>query len=155
MFYTPERLRRIKNAVDYKELLAVAMEVLYLTCLEDPVKPIAMVCGPISKTGGVGSRKRNLEIFSKAIDRLRAEKLAIFSQMPFEDDMERLFKSDPKLQGIELLEEFYLPIFKTKIIKILFFLPGWETSFGAVWEHRQAEILGIPRVYLANFYLYL
>ncbi len=74
--------------------------------------------------------------------------------MPFEDDMERIYKSDPKLKGTRLLEEFYLPMFKSGLIKILCFLPGWQNSIGATWEHEQAKKLGIPIIYLAEYYTY-
>jgi hypothetical protein len=120
--------------------------------VKNQFKPIAMVCGPIS-TGGAGSRKANLDIFSRAIDILSAGGLLIFSQMPFENDMERIYKSDPNLRGMVLLEEFYLPIFKSGHIKLMCFLPGWTNSVGATWEHRQAEIFGIPRIYLSKYYV--
>jgi hypothetical protein len=151
-YYSAENLKRIKEANNYKQLLGVAMEVLLRIRRENPLEPIAMVCGPIS-TGGTGSRDKNLKIFDKAIERLSADGLLIFSQMPFEEDMERIYKSDPDLQGIRLLEEFYLPIFKMKVIKLLCFLSGWEDSIGAQWEHTQAKQLGIPIIYLGDYYI--
>lgn len=150
-YYSADDLKRIKEAKNYQELLAIAIEVLETIRIANPSKPIAMVCGPIS-TGGKGSRKANLEVFSRAIGRVSDGGLIIFTQMPFEDDMERIFKSDPSLQGLRLLEEFYLPIFQFGFIKLLCFLSGWESSTGAKWEHEQAEKLGIPRIYLAESY---
>jgi len=111
-----------------------------------------MVCGPIS-SGGMNSRDANLFVFSRAINRISEDGLLIFSQMPFENGMDRIYKSDPKLQGLRLLEEFYLPIFRSGFIKLLCFLPGWECSIGASWEHKQAEILKIPRIDLAESYV--
>ena len=151
-YYSEANLRDIKMASNYQGLLDVAYDVLEVMRAENPLKPIAMVCGPVS-TGGAGSRQANLKIFSRAIDRLAAGGLLIFSQMPFENDMERIFKSDPRLQGLRLLEEFYLPIFRSRDIKLMCFLPGWESSTGARWEHDQAEILKIPRIYLAQSYI--
>lgn len=150
-YYSDNILKRIKLAKNYQDLFKIAINVLETMHNLNPIKPIAIVCGPIS-SGVKSSRKENLEVFSMAIERLASDGLLIFSQMPFEDDMERIYKSNPKLQGICLLEEFYLPIFKTGFIKLMCFLPGWENSVGATWEHKQAKILGIPRIYLAESY---
>ncbi len=151
-YYSENALRRIKSAKNYQELLIVAIEVLDAMRDQNPRKPIAMVCGPIS-TGGMNSREANLRIFSRAIDRISTDGLLVFSQMPFEDDMGRIYKSDPALQVLKLLEEFYLPIFELRFIKLLCFLPGWEKSVGASWEHKQAKTLGIPIIYLADSYI--
>jgi len=144
-------LEAIKRAQDYKELLEIALLILNRIKITCSGQPIAMVCGPISN-GGTGSRKINLQIFGRAIERLALNGLLIFSQMPFEDDMERIYKSKPELQGLRLLEEFYLPIFESGDIKLLCFLPGWQRSIGANWEHEQAKRLKIPIIYLSDFY---
>ncbi len=47
-----------------------------------------------------------------------------------------------------LLTDFYQPLFETGLIKILYFLPDWQSSVGARWEHDQALKLGIEIVYL-------
>jgi len=151
-YYSKRVLKKIASAADYHDLLSVAMAIIRAMYHEHPFKPIAMVCGPIS-TGGRGSKNENLKVFSRAIDRLSADGLFIFSQMPFEDGMGRIFNSDPKLQGNVLLEEFYLPIFGSGLIKLLYFLPGWENSIGATWKHEQAKKLNIPIVYLADCYI--
>ncbi len=145
-------LKRIRESKNYEELLDVALNTLWDFHRINPLKPVAMVCGPIS-TGGKGSRQRNLEVFSKAINKVSNGGLLVFSQMPFEDDMERIYKSDPALQGLKLLEEFYLPLFKTGFIKLMCFLPGWENSIGANWEHDQAKKLNIPVLYLDQSYI--
>ena len=151
-YYTRRILKKIASATDYKSLNSIGMGILMAMRHEHPFRPIAMVCGPIS-TGGKGSRKENLKNFSRAIDRISANGLFIFSQMPFENDMERIFKSNPELQGTRLLEEFYLPIFKSGLIKLLCFLNGWENSVGATWEREQAEALHIPRIDLSDKYI--
>lgn len=150
-YYSWNQLQRIKEAKNYRELCEIAAEVVDNARACNPGKPIAMVCGPIS-TGGKGSREENLRVFAQAIDRISGDGLLVFSQMPFEDDMARIYQSDPSLQGLRLLEEFYLPIFKTRQIKLLCFLPGWEKSTGATWEHEQAKKLMIPRIYLSEYY---
>jgi hypothetical protein len=151
-YYPHHIIRRINCADSYQDLLCVAIDILGEIRDKNPLKPIAMVCGPIS-TGGKGCRKDNLALFSRAIDRLTADGLILFNQMPFEEDMERIYKSRPELQGSRLLEEFYLPIFRLRFIKLLCFLPGWETSKGATWENEQAKKLKIPMIYLAESYM--
>ncbi len=151
-YYTHRILRQIRTAGDYIDLRITGIVILREMAHKEPLRPIAMLCGPIS-TGGKGSRKENLEVFSRAIDRISADGLFVFNQMPFENDMERIYKSDQKLQGTRLLEEFYLPMFKSGLIKLLCFLPGWENSVGATWEHEQAKALNIPRIYLAESYI--
>jgi hypothetical protein len=151
-YYTRRILRQIREAANYMDLCLIGMCVLRAMAHDYPFRPIAMVCGPIS-TGGRGSRKENLEVFSRTIERISADGLFVFSQMPFENDMERIYKSSPELQGIRLLEEFYSPMFKSGLIKLMCFLPGWELSIGANWEHEQAKVLNIPRIYLAESYI--
>ena len=151
-YYSEVNLKEIREAQSYAELLFVAIEVLQTMRERSFLRPMAIVCGPIS-TGGKGSRQANLEIFAKAIDRLSADGLFVFSQMPFENDMERIYNSSPELHGLRLLEEFYLPIFEMRFINMMCFLPGWERSVGASWEHEQAKRLGIPIIYLAQSYI--
>ena len=151
-YYRSNDLKHIAEAKSYKELLVVALDVLEKISYSSPSKPIAMVCGPISN-GGTGSRKENLRIFSQAIDRVTSGGLIVFNQMPFEDDMERIYKYDPELQGLRLLEEFYLPIFKTNLISMLLFLPGWQNSVDANWEYGQSKKLEIPTIRLAEYYI--
>ena len=151
-YYSNEDLRKIKEATNYKQLRYIAMGILDKMCNEYPLRPIAMICGPISANDN-RSRKENLEIFSRAIDRISAGGLLVFNQMPFENDMERIYKSDPALQGIRLLEEFYSLIFFSGFIRLMCFLPGWEKSVGATWEHKQAKRLNIPFIYLSEYYI--
>ena len=149
--YRIDDLRDIEKATSYTDLLTVATRVLARMFVTNPEKHITMVCGPIS-TGGRGSRKENLAVFAGAIARLSRGGNYIFSQMPFENDMERIYKSDPALQGLRLLEEFYLPIFEMNFVKLICFLPGWENSIGAAWEHTQAKRFNIPIIYLSEYY---
>ena len=151
-YYTEERMLAIKNSKDYKDLLLVAWDILEDMNDDFAPQPIAMLCGPISN-GGKGSRTENLAIFSRAIQRVSAGGLIVFNQMPFEDDIGRIFKLDPTQQELRLLEEFYLPIFKTGFISLMCFLPNWKTSFGARWEHRQARRLKIKVIYLPKKFL--
>jgi hypothetical protein len=69
--------------------------------------------------------------------------------MPFEDQMQNLKKkfSTEKVVN-DILNDFYLPIFKSGVISAFYFMPNWQTSFGAKWEHEEAKKLGIEIVYL-------
>lgn len=149
--YTKDLIKIIRTSGNYRELLGVAYDILAIMDDDNPGKPIAMVCGPIS-TGGRNSRKENLAIFSKAIERVTSSGLLVFNQMPFEDDMDRIYKSNPVLQGLTLLEEFYKPIFESGYIKLLCFLTGWENSIGAKWEYNYAQKLEIPTLYISEHY---
>ena len=151
-YYTPERLGLIKSAKNYQDFLKVAMNILEEISNDSGIRPIAQVCGPIS-TGGTNSRKENLKILSGAIRKLNSDGLTVFNQMPFENDMERVYKSHPSLQGLRLLEEFYLPIFESGFISMLCFIPGWTGSTGTKWEHEKARDLNIPRIYLSDAYI--
>lgn len=151
-YYTPERLGLIKSAQNYQDFLGVALDILEEIARDNGIRPIAQVCGPIS-TGGRNSRKENLGVLSRAINKLNSDGIVVFNQMLFEDDMERVYKSDPSLQGFRLLEEFYLPIFQSGYISMLCFIPGWSASTGTRWEHERAKELNIPRIYLSDAYI--
>ena len=151
-YYTPDRIDCIKKSQDYQDLLLVAMDILEDINDDYAPRPIAMVCGPIS-TGGTGSRRQNLYIFSKVIERVTTDGLIVFNQMPFENDIDRIYNLNTDLPRIKLLEEFYGPIFRSGFISLLLFIPGWAGSVGAKWENEQAKILGIPRLYLAQSYM--
>ena len=70
----------------------------------------------------------------------------IFDQAPFEEPMQRIKAESGKSvreSNQELLDKFYLLLFQSGLITTFYFLPGWESSFGASWERRQAKELGI------------
>lgn len=142
--WTPHDEVRLRKAATYRELSRIA-----LTILRRMNKPIGQVCGPIS-TGGTGSVHGNLERFQAAIRRLSAAGFNIFDQMPFEPPMWRINRTPYCRGSMHLLEEFYLPIFKSGLISTLFFLNSWETSVGASWEHEQAIRLNLKIVYLTG-----
>jgi len=144
-YWNRERLQSVFSADSYKEMANLA-----LNFLRDMPKPIGQVCGPIT-TGGLGSIELNLDVFNRTIRKLMEWGEVIFNQMPFEYPMQNL-RMRSKLPGEEtdalLLNEFYLPIFNSGLVKRLYFIRGWESSFGARWEHQKAKELGINRLYL-------
>lgn len=142
----------LKTAETYADLRDIAMRIL-----KRMPRPIAEVCGPIT-TGGRGNIKDNMKVFDRAIRDLSYwGYIRIFNQLPFEAPMHkimrRLAKASGKKYDKRILLDFYLPIFKSGLIEIFYFLPGWRTSFGARWEHRQAKKLGIKIVYLSSVFL--
>ncbi|QSH39299.1 hypothetical protein JXR01_03275 [Candidatus Kaiserbacteria bacterium] len=102
-----------------------------------------VVCGPIS-TGGKGSLEANFKVFSETITKLQKDGCPIFSQVPYEERIfffrNRWLESDPTNKGkyyMPILEEFYHPLLQTGLIKKGWFIPGWDSSFGARWEREQ------------------
>ncbi len=135
----------LDKASSHKDLFKIAEDIL-----RRMPSPIGQVCGPIS-TGGAGSIEKNLKRFEIAIADLQNKGLNIFDQMPFENPMHRIIsqKSDGKYDN-SILNDFYLPIFESGMVKKLYFLPDWESSTGARWEHEQAKRLGLDVEYLNN-----
>ena len=142
-YWTEEEVKKLAEAKEYADLTLVAM-----TILSRMPQPIGQVCGPLT-TGGQGSLDKNDDVLQAAIDKLRSEGKNIFNQLPFEKMMQRLRKAlEPTRYSMELLKTFYLPLFKSGKISILYFLPDWEGSIGSNWEHNQAKELGLEIVYL-------
>jgi len=133
--------KELEKVETFKEMLKIALDIL-----ESMPKPITQVCGPIS-TGGKGSIEGNLKIFPIAAEWLMQRNHNVFLYTPFESPIQRL-KYDYAGYPYALLEEFYRPIFESKMINIFAFLPDWQSSTGAKWEHEQAEKLGIEILYL-------
>jgi len=130
-------------AQTYHDLFVVAIEVL-----KTIPQPVVQFCGPIS-TGGKGSIDANLAELDRAILSFASKGVYIFDQIPFEEPMQRI---KPKSDGYnyDLLNQFYLPLSQSGLIKKFIFLPGWESSEGARWEDKQAEKLAIKREYLPD-----
>jgi len=114
---------------------------------------LGQVCGPIS-TGGYGSIDKNLKAFTGTISKLISEENSLFVQIPLEDAIFRIKSTmGDKYDPLELLEKIYAPIFNSKKISKLFFIFGWESSFGARWEHDFAKKAGIQIIYLPKDYV--
>ena len=136
-----ENLEKISSFLD--------MQVIAKKVLDRIPRPVAGVCGPISETGGLHSVEANLNVFNNTIIQLQKTGLRIFDQMPFENKMQELKAKMNREDFLrELNDDFYMPIFKSKIVSTFYFIPGWETSNGAKFEHEKAKELGIKIVYL-------
>lgn len=142
-YWTANDYISLAGARTYNDLCRIAV-----TILKRMPKPIAQVCGPIS-TGGAGSIEGNLKRFADEISKLKSHDIQVFDQIPFEGPMQNI-KRKRQTTGydMDLLRQFYLPIFESRYITRFYFLSGWETSTGARWEHRQAKRLNIDTIYL-------
>jgi hydrogenase maturation factor len=135
---TKDQFDRISTAPDYHTLRMIAEEVLPLI-----PNPVGMVCGPISPTGGLMDLQANKDKFNLAIKTLTNIQIPLFDQMQFEGRMEELHEPIDNGYDVRILQDFYDPIFQSGWIKRKFFIPGWETSRGSVWERQTAAELGI------------
>jgi hypothetical protein len=143
-FWTEAQWQALSSSQSITDLTDTA-----LTVLQRLPQPVGQVCGPISN-GGLGSIEANLEQFRLTISKLVSDGKTIFDQMPFEDHMMRL-TSEKYNAGAkaDLLDQFYLPIFRSGLVRNLYFIPDWQSSAGALWEHQQAQRLGLSIHYLS------
>ena len=149
------RLEKYWKRKDKADLLKaktfVRLQKIAMRVIRRMPQPVGEVCGPIT-SGGYGDKNKNIRAFKAAIKKLIVQGNNIFNQMPFEDSMERILRTPVFKGGDQLLAEFYLPIFKSGLIKTLYFMDNWKTSFGARYEHRQAKKLHIPIFYLPRYF---
>jgi len=131
-------LEQVRGVRDFKDLSQVALRVLRRMAEDGPV---VQVCGPITN-GGLGCRQLNVDRFRTAIEILGADGYNVFDQMPFQPAMIKLLQSGFRVSS--LLEDFYGAIFRSGLVRLLFFLPLWETSSGAIWERRQILLHRLP-----------
>ncbi len=139
-YWTSEDFIELEKADTVASMYAIARRVI-----DRMPKPVVEVCGPIA-SGGLGSLEANLGLFNKTIKELQAKGLHVFDQMPFEMPMQALKKK--LAHPSEILDGFYLPLFESKDISALYFMPNWQSSFGSNWEHDLAQKLGIEIIYL-------
>lgn len=137
----------IDSAETFEELAEIAMSILKDMSLEG--KPIVQICGPIS-TGGLGDIDKNFERFKKAVETAGEKGLHVFNQTSFEEAIQRLSKytqskhsQNPDSYHMPILEVFYRKIFESGFVKTTLFLPDWQSSKGATWEHNLVTSLGI------------
>lgn len=141
--------KELEKARSFKTLSVIALNVISRIPGD-----IEMVSGPIS-TGGVGTLEGNRRVFEKTIEILIDEQRNLFSQMPFEDKMVELYKiwHEEHPTGkycLPILYDFYEVIFSRGRVTKLNFIFGWESSFGARWEHDNCDRWKIKREYLTE-----
>ena len=143
-YWTKEDWENLEKVSNFADMRVIAKRVL-----DRIPRPVAGVCGPIAETGGLHSIEANLKVFNNTITQLQKNGLRIFDQMPFEDKMQELKAKMNREDFLkELDDDFYMPIFESGVVSTFYFIPGWETSNGAKFEHEKAKELGIKIVYL-------
>lgn len=141
-YATKNDLADIAKAKTFEELRNIAFRIL-----DRMPWPIGIVCGPLT-TGGLGSFELNMARMRNTISGLICCDEAVFNQLIFEKAIHRITDNKSYYKdGNHLLETFYLPIFK-KYIRVIYFIPGWESSIGASWEHKRAEEFDIKIIHL-------
>ncbi|MCR4311476.1 MAG: DUF4406 domain-containing protein [Candidatus Taylorbacteria bacterium] len=141
-FWTKDDFEKVNRATTMPELLAIALDILGR--MPDPV---SLVTGPIT-TGGKGSVSENMEVFKVYISKLQKEGRTVFNQLPFEHAFSELAKKSALEYYTPILDDFFLPLFKSGKISEMCFIPGWESSTGARWESGVADELGIKKAFL-------
>ena len=69
--------------------------------------------------------------------------------MLFEYPMQKLKKDlKPGEYAYSILDDFYLPLMQKEKIKTFYFIPNWQTSKGAQWEHDLIQKMGKEIKYL-------
>ncbi len=142
-YWTKEDWKDLEKVQSVEDLYIIAQKII-----SRMPKPIVQVCGPVAN-GGLGSVEANLNTFNETIKQLQSQGLNVFDQMPFEKPMQILKK---KVLGEKtfksIMNDFYLPIFKSGLVSAFYFMPTWQTSLGSKWEHEKVKELGIKIVYL-------
>ena len=133
----------LEKAESVGDLYSIAGRIIYKM-----PEQLVQVYGPVA-TGGLGSVEANLNAFNDSIKELQSQGLNVFDQMPFEEPMQKLKKKMTVEECVNsILNDFYLPIFKSGKISKFYFMKGWESSNGAKCEHGIAKELGIEIEYL-------
>lgn len=135
-YWTQHHHEQMTKAKNVAELLVVANSVI-----DSIPRPLVYVSGPIS-TGGKGSVAENLKVFRKTIAGLEKNGLNVFNYLPLHRKIAE-FSAGHDGYFTPVLDELFLPIFESKKIDKILFIPGWETSKGAKWEHETAVNLKI------------
>ena len=144
-YFNEEHQKRSDIAKTYGGLAPIALDIL-----GSMPNPIGQVCGPLT-SGGKGSIEANLKVFDQTIRKLQGNGKIIFNQLPFEKTLEKLWTNDARAyeeKNMDLLENFYAPIFESGKVKTSYFIYDWKNSFGATWEHKKVTSLGLNIEYL-------
>lgn len=101
---------------------------------------LCIVCGPIT-TGGTGNQTYNFQIFNAVIRGLERSGKQLFNQVPYEFGLRKLAHAWEAAGNtgycLPILTEFYAKLFESGAICEGYFIPGWESSFGARWEREK------------------
>jgi hypothetical protein len=141
-FWTEEEWKSLSRVQTLTHLTAIALSVLRrMKALE---KPIVQICGPMT-TGGLGNYEANMVRFNKAIAKAQEKSsYLIFNQVLYTEPIIRI-DSVRTTRGywIELIDEFYAPIFRSGHFHGTLWLPDWQSSKGAIREREVAIECGL------------
>ena len=135
-------IERAKTANDFKLLGDLVCEV----AAKMP-KPLFMVSGPMT-TGGLGSYSKNILLFQHAIDEAAQAGIHVFNQTMLEEHLQRLVREwytcnpDSKYCS-HVLTDVYETLLASGHLQGLYFMPDWNTSYGASWEREAAQRLNV------------
>lgn len=135
-------IQRAKTAEDFTLLGELVCEVA-----EKMPKPLFMISGPMT-TGGMGHYSKNILLFQHAIEEAREAGIHVFNQTMLEEHLQRLlrnwFASNPDSKYCTyVLTDVYETLLSSGHIQGLYFMPDWETSYGARFEREAAERLNL------------
>jgi hypothetical protein len=147
-----EVTKRYWGVKDYEDLekaqTVSEMYIIMKRIVDRMPQPLVQVCGPIA-TGGLGNIDENLHAFNETIKKLQSQGFNVIDQMPFEYPIQKLKENLKEGEYfLDVLTDFYLPLFESSSISTFYFMPNWQTSKGATWEHEQAKKRGATIVYL-------
>ncbi len=149
---TKEESELIRRALSYQELSEIALQMLTRIRLVLPKDvPILQVCGPITSggaflTNSTDPLKDNFRTFQAYINLLVTQARPCWSQIPFEARIQKVKQEDP---DADLMQEFYAPIFRSRLIRPIF-MQNWHESKGTAIEYGFATLLGMPVCYFSR-----
>ncbi len=139
-------LKALSVSKDFHDIGMIVLDVL----LRLP-RCVVMVSGPMT-SGGNGSVSENLERYKRAMKYLISKGYPVFNQLPGESALSRHWHQWYLVGNTgycwDLLDGVYAPIFRSKRVVKIVFMPNWESSIDANWEHNMALQLEIDREYL-------
>jgi hypothetical protein len=142
-YWTDQDWKDLEQAETAKDMFTIAERIFSRMPAH-----IAQVCGPIG-SGGLGSFEANLNAFNEEIKKLQRAGVHVFDQVPFEMPMQEIKKKMGTEEAIKtILDHFYMPIFADTKVSTFYFMPNWQSSKGATWEHALAQQLGKEIKYL-------
>lgn len=110
-----------------------------ITRLSELPTPVVRVSGPLT-SGGYGYVE-NQRRFIMAQQKLRSEGYTVFDYFEGNHDERQIVALG--LPWEDVMENYHRPIMATRLITVVYMMPRWEESNGAMWEHRFAEALGL------------
>lgn len=131
-------IEKARTTTDFKLIGELVCEIA-----EKMPKPLFMISGPMT-TGGMGHYSKNIVLFQHAIEEATSNGLSVFNQTMLEEHLQRLVREwltcNPESKYCQhVLSDVYDTLLASTHIQGVYFLPDWQTSYGARWERDAAE----------------